>query len=93
MKTTEKELKVLNKMYELGGERGLVHYSKLIDTIFNEDVIKKYKLSKLNKMATSYLGKMCNKNLICSGYDVVNNYAYYVGHSLLPDGLSIVNKC
>jgi hypothetical protein len=94
---TEKEIKVLKKMYELSMEKGSpynsIHYLQLINTIFSEDIIKRYRFLKVQRMACAYLGKMARKDLIRPEYNHANAYSCFVGYCLRNSGIEIIKKC
>lgn len=94
---TVKEIKVLLKIRELsllkkGSIYDPVHYSLLIETIFIGEVINRYSLHKINKMACGYLGKMARKDYIQAAYNCVGNYAYFEGYYLTKNGLEIIKS-
>jgi len=77
---TEKELKVLNKIFELGGKNGSVHYLKLVEIIFDKEIIDKYKGSKIKNMVCGYLGKMARKDYIQAAYERTDaGYTFFIG--------------
>lgn len=94
---TEKEIKVLKKIYDLsvvnnGSTYNSIHYSKLVDSIFSEEIIKRYNSLKLQKMTCTYLGKMARKDLIQAEYKTVGNYVYFEGYYLRENGIKILNN-
>jgi len=95
---TEKELKVLNKIYELSMEDSrnpykAIHYLRLVDTIFTEEIQNKYKGSKITKMVCSYLGKMSRKDYINAAYEVTDaGYAFFLGYYLRDNGMKLLKK-
>lgn len=94
---TEKEIKVLNKIYDLSmADKGSpyipIHYLLLIDTIFSEEIIKRYRFLKVQRMACTYLGRMARKDLIHAAYNTVGNYAYFEGYYISNIGIEIIRK-
>lgn len=89
---TEKEIKVLKKIYDLsieinGSFYNSIHYLKLIDTIFSQELITKYSGRKIKNMTCGYLGRMARKDLISAAYGRIKNYAYFEGYYLREKGL------
>jgi hypothetical protein len=94
---TEKEIKVLKKIYKLsmadkGSPYKSIHYLRLIDTIFSEEIIKRYRFLKVQRMACTYLGRMARKDLIQAEYNRVDNYAYFEGYYISNEGIKIIRK-
>ena len=92
---TEKEIKILKKIYELsmadkGSPYKPIHYLRLINTIFSEEIINRYRPLKVQRMACTYLGRMARKDLISAAYGAVKNYAYFEGYYLRGKGLNLI---
>ncbi len=92
---TEKEIKVLRKIYDLsmadkGSPSKSIHYLRLIDTIFSEEIIKRYRFLKVQRMACTYLGRMARKDLIQAHYNCVGSYSYFEGYYISNVGIKII---
>lgn len=94
---TEKEIKVLRKIYDLsmedkGSPYKPIHYLSLIETIFSEEIIKRYRPIKVQRMACAYLGRMARKDYIQASYNCVGNYSYFEGYYLRQKGIDILKN-
>ncbi len=69
-----------------------IHYLRLTDTIFSEELLNKYNGRKLKNMVCGYLGKMARKDLIQAAYCSVGDYAYFEGYYLREKGLEIIKE-
>lgn len=94
---TEKEIKVLKKIYDLsieinGSFYNNIHYLKLIDAIFSEEIIKQYRFLKVQRMACTYLGRMGQKDLIHAAYTSNDNHSFFEGYYLRTKGIEILKQ-
>lgn len=85
---TDTQYRVLEFISKNGGE---AHYSLLTAVIYSEETRRMYPQHKLKKMTHTYLGKLCNKEWLCSGYKTLKyghgkSYVYYKSHYLMPKG-------
>jgi hypothetical protein len=93
---TPKELSILRHFLEIG--RNKPHYgANLVELIFSEETIKKWKDEKLSglvkdRMAFLYLGKIAKKGYLMPSYKSIKNYVYFEGYFLTQKGIELAEQ-